>query len=121
MTAQLALYLMILAHFLYDFHWQGDYIAANKGKFHFIMAVHSLTWGMIVYLPLMYFAKNFDVVLLFGLISSHYGMDFIKSMVPVKRKNFYVLYIDQAVHIISIIYVFTIGITGTDVVSMIGN
>lgn len=26
---------VVLAHLLYDFHWQGEFIATNKGKYPF--------------------------------------------------------------------------------------
>ena len=40
---------LLLAHLLYDFHWQGPFIAKNKGKHDFLLAVHCMTWALLLW------------------------------------------------------------------------
>ena len=37
---------LVLAHLMYDFHWQGPFIAEMKGKNWFLLGVHALTWAL---------------------------------------------------------------------------
>ena len=39
---------LLLAHLLYDFHWQGDFVANMKGERWFILVVHALTWTLLL-------------------------------------------------------------------------
>ena len=100
-------YLMILAHLLYDFHWQGSFIADNKGKRIFLLFIHSLTWAMFVGLPMIIFRECsvLLVVNLLFLLVSHFFIDYWKSHKPRTEDNFYLIYIDQALHFLSIVIV----------------
>jgi hypothetical protein len=39
---------LFLAHLLYDFHWQGPFIAEMKGKSWFLLLVHAVTWALLL-------------------------------------------------------------------------
>ena len=95
---------IILAHLLYDFHWQGDFIAMNKGKYIFILFVHCITWALFIWL-IGYFMAGWLVWKLAFLFATHFICDYWKSHQPKTDKNFYLLYIDQAVHLLTLIVV----------------
>ena len=95
---------MLLAHLLYDFHWQGPFISAEKGKRPFLLAVHSATWAFLLcaviavtsslawwHWPLLY--------------ATHYIVDFWKSQQPKTDETFWMIYVDQALHLVSIVIV----------------
>ena len=44
--------ILVLVHLLYDFHWQGPFIAEMKGKSWFLLGVHSLTWALCLWVTL---------------------------------------------------------------------
>jgi len=90
---------MILAHLLYDFHWQGEFISNNKGKKIFLLFVHALTWSMFVGIPFM-LCKNW-IAFLF-LFVSHFFTDMWKSKQEKNDENFYKIYIDQGIHFVTI-------------------
>lgn len=100
----MTLYLMLLAHLLYDFHWQGAFIADNKGKKLFLLFIHAITWTMLVALPLIYF-NDFAVWKFSLLFFSHFFCDMWKSKQPRTDENFKLIYIDQAIHLVSILVV----------------
>lgn len=104
------IYLMLLAHLLYDFHWQGSFIAENKGKRPFLLLVHVTTWTMLVSLPLIYLGKLHPPSVLYTFIGllflSHLASDNWKSQLPKTDEYFWAIYVDQAVHFGSI---FVIG------------
>lgn len=95
---------MLLAHLLYDFHWQGPFIADNKGKRLFLLFVHAITWTMFVYLPLYYFGQPAIWKFVF-LFATHFFCDMWKSKQARTEENFKLIYIDQAIHFISILAV----------------
>lgn len=95
---------MLLAHLLYDFHWQGSFIADNKGKRIFLLFIHALTWTMFVSLPLFYF-NDFAIWKILFLFGTHFVCDYWKSHQPRTEENFYLIYIDQLVHLASILLV----------------
>lgn len=96
------LYLMLLAHLLYDFHWQGQFIADNKGKRPFLLFIHAITWTMIVCLPLFYY-NNFTWLSFWFLFITHFFTDMWKSKQPKTDNNFYLIYIDQVIHFLTIL------------------
>jgi hypothetical protein len=98
---------MILAHLLYDFHWQGAFIADNKGKRLFLLFIHALTWTMLVSLPLFYLGGYALWKILF-LFITHFFIDMWKSKQPKTDDNFYLIYIDQALHFATILIVILI-------------
>jgi len=101
----IALYYMILSHLLYDFHWQGEFIANNKGKRIFLLFIHALTWAMIVGVPLVILGKYWWILFLF---ITHFITDYWKSHQPRIESNFYLIYIDQSIHFLTIFIVWFI-------------
>ena len=97
------LYFMLLAHLLYDFHWQGSFIADNKGKRLFLLFIHAITWAMFVSSPLIYFQDSEIVVKCIFLFTTHFVIDYWKSHQPRSEETFYLIYIDQGLHLISIL------------------
>ena len=90
--------IVLLAHLLYDFHWQGEYIAKGKNNSLFLLFIHSLTWALIISFSLQYIGLlvvgNFTFLLI-----SHFVVDYYKT------KNVYGIYIDQTLHLITLITV----------------
>ena len=101
-TTSILFLIVLLIHLLYDFHWQGDFIATNKGKRIFILVVHCLTWGLFIWLA-GYFLADWHVWKLAFLFVTHFASDYWKSHQPQTERNFYFIYIDQTVHLASII------------------
>jgi len=93
--------LLILAHLLYDFHWQGSFIAENKGKYVFILAVHALTWACLLSAVLMFYGRLLPWHLVF-LAMTHFVCDGWKCQMPKDDKHFWALYVDQAIHFATI-------------------
>lgn len=96
---------MILAHLLYDFHWQGDFIGQYKSKYDFLLLVHSTTWALLISAVLYYFGI-FLVWKFFFLWITHHVIDYWKCR---KLDKTYALtsdlWIDQALHLITIVAV----------------
>ena len=90
--------ILLLAHLLYDFHWQGDYIAKGKNDSLFLLFIHSLTWALIISFALQYIGLfvvgNFSFLLI-----SHLLIDFYKT------RNVYGIYVDQTLHLITLVIV----------------
>lgn len=101
--------LVLLAHLLYDFHWQGQFIADNKGKRIFLLFIHCLTWALIVWL-IGYFLGGWHWWKLVFLFVTHFGSDYWKSHQPRKDELFYQIYIDQSIHLLSLIIVCLVGV-----------
>jgi hypothetical protein len=95
---------LLLAHLLYDFHWQGPFIAENKGKRPFLLFVHSLTWSMLLCFVLYLFGVLSWWQLPF-LLFMHGITDYWKSHLPHDDAHFYLIYIDQAIHVMTILVV----------------
>ena len=100
----MTLYYMLLAHLLYDFHWQGQFRADNKGKRIFLLFIHALTWAMIVSVPLIVLQGLIIWKPIF-LFITHFFIDMWKSRQPRTDDNFYLIYIDQFAHLITILSV----------------
>jgi len=96
------LYLLILTHLLYDFHWQGPYIAAEKGKDGFLLLVHALTWTLLLG-SVLWFCGAFMWWKIGFLLATHFVIDRWKA----KSKNApaYYLYIDQGLHLVTMLIV----------------
>ncbi len=97
------LYILVLLHLLYDFHWQGDYIANEKAIIPLLMVVHVLTWTMLMGAALHYFGMlaAWKLVVLFV---SHYCSDNWKCHLP-KSKAMWPVYLDQSIHALSLVVV----------------
>lgn len=100
---------LLLIHLLYDFHWQGSFIADYKSKSWFILGVHSITWGLCIYGVMYLFAEQQPWMLPF-LIGTHFVIDAWKtrwtSLAPLGAA----LWIDQLLHLITLLIIwFGIG------------
>lgn len=95
---------LLLAHLLYDFHWQGPFIAENKGKHDFLLAVHCMTWALLLWAVLAVTGYN-SWWKLGVLYATHYFIDYWKSHKPQTPENFKLIYVDQALHLVTIILV----------------
>jgi hypothetical protein len=103
-------YWMLLLHLLYDFHWQGQFIGEYKGKYPFIMFIHSLTYGLIVSLPYV-FSRNILALLIsiFSLTISHYFIDSLKNTwMKAFGEEMWLVYIDQFLHLLMLVSIFFI-------------
>jgi len=98
------LYLLLLAHLLYDLHWQGPFIAEFKGKYDFILFIHALTWTMLLGLPL--WALSAFTWWKFGfLLVTHLFIDRWKARKPKDRAHWNLIYVDQALHLVTMLIV----------------
>ena len=95
---------VLLAHLLYDFHWQGPFIADNKGQRPFLLVVHALTWALLVGAVLWWFGALawWHVPFLFV---SHAVTDQWKAGQPRTPENWNLIYVDQGIHLASLIVV----------------
>ena len=96
---------LLLAHLLYDFHWQGSFISNMKGKSWFLLGIHALTWALVLWFTLALFgnATSGDLVWLFV---THFAIDawkarYNKRFAPLGAA----LWIDQGLHICSLLVV----------------
>jgi len=96
--------LVLLAHLLYDFHWQGPFIAEFKGKYDFILFVHALTWTLILCVPL-YALGTFAWWKLGFLFITHFFIDRWKARKPKTPENWNLIYVDQGLHLLTMIIV----------------
>ena len=95
---------MLLLHLLYDFHWQGPFIAEYKGKYDFILAVHALTWAMLLCVP-WYFAGALTWGVFAWLFVTHALIDRWKARKPRTPETWPLIYVDQALHLVTMIFV----------------
>ena len=94
---------LLLSHLIYDFHLQGD-VGKLKRKSTFILFIHALTWGLVLSAVLIYF-ENFAIWKLVFLIVTHFLIDRWKIKLPKSSDYFWAVYIDQCLHLISIVVV----------------
>jgi hypothetical protein len=99
----MTLYFLLLAHLLYDFHWQGEYIATNKKSNLFILAIHALTWAMLLGAVLC-FTGEFSLSKVGFLFVSHFVIDLIKCRAKNGQSMMW-LYIDQSLHFVTMLIV----------------
>lgn len=95
---------VLLAHLLYDFHWQNDFIAQYKGKRVFILMVHALTWAVFISLVL-YLTGIFLWWKLVFLFITHCLIDKWKCQLPKTDDYFWGIYVDQGLHSLTLILV----------------
>ena len=95
MTAELV-FIALLVHLLYDFHWQGEYVRIGKEKSVGLLFVHALTWGMLM-TSVLYLFGIYAVWKIAFLIATHFVIDWItvqKRLIP--------RWLDQALHLVTI-------------------
>lgn len=95
---------VLLAHLLYDFHWQGVFIGENKGKYPFVMFIHVLTWTLLIS-SVLYLCGLFAVWKLLFLFTTHMLLDSWKSKLPQNDEYIWAIYVDQGGHFLSLIAV----------------
>ena len=88
----------LLAHLLYDFHWQGPFIADNKGKYPFLLVVHALTWTMLLG-AVLWACGALSWWQLPFLFVTHAVTDNWKARQPKTPDRFWLIYIDQFIHL----------------------
>jgi hypothetical protein len=100
-----AFWWLLLAHLIYDWHWQGITVGVMKGRSHFVMGVHCLTWAMILTSILWYRGYPYEVLepTLIFLFVTHWAIDGWKCSLP-KDKVFsnWALCLDQGGHLVTI-------------------
>lgn len=95
---------ILLAHLLYDFHWQGQFVADMKGKSPFILCVHAGTWALLLWFTLYLFGASAWWHLPF-LLATHALTDNWKARQPRTPETWRFIYVDQAIHLATIIIV----------------
>ena len=95
---------LLLAHLLYDFHWQGAFVADMKGESWFILAVHCLTWALLL-AAVLYGFGALAVWHLPFLFAAHMISDAWKSRQPKTPATWHYIYYDQASHLVAILIV----------------
>jgi len=91
---------LLLAHLLYDFHWQGAFIAEMKGKSWFLLGVHSLTWALLLGGVLLHISEPQWWIIPF-LAVSHFGIDAWKARYTKLPTLGCALWIDQVLHLVT--------------------
>lgn len=97
--------LLVLAHLLYDFHWQGPFIAEMKGKNGFLLAVHAWTWAGLMCAALIYSGARFLPWYPYFLGITHLFIDSWKCHQTRFDPLGKALYIDQALHLVTLVVV----------------
>lgn len=97
---------LFLAHFLYDFHWQGDFVGKYKGKSIFVLLIHAFTWGGLLSFVL-YLFGDFSWGVFIWLTLTHAVIDYGKAslLTGVEQEDKYLLYVDQILHAFTMIVV----------------
>ena len=95
---------VLLTHLLYDFHWQGPFIAENKGRYDFLLGVHALTDALFAGAALWFLGSVawWHIPFLFV---THFFCDRWKCQQPKTPELFYLIYIDQGFHLATLIVV----------------
>ena len=93
---------LVLLHLLYDFHWQGDFIAKGKASSLFLLTVHAATWALIIWAGLYFFGAATWPKLGY-LLGTHWIVDLWK--VRYAPTSSWALWVDQAVHVATIVVV----------------
>ncbi len=94
---------LILAHLVGDFVMQTDFMAKMKGQNNFILLVHVTTWTLVcsVTLDLLHLFQWWHLPWLLG---THILMDWIKChKMPAKDGLGWCLWVDQSVHVVSLL------------------
>lgn len=101
---------LLLAHLLYDFHWQGAFIAEMKGKSWFLLGVHSLTWALLLG-AILFHASGLCWWTIPFLAVTHFVIDAWKARYTELPPLGVALWIDQALHLVTMLVVAVIGMT----------
>lgn len=91
--------LLLLFHFWYDYHVQGNYISAGKRTSNWLLGVHSTTWTLTVSVPL-YLVGTLTIEQFVMLWLTHTAMDWTKCHRLPNTRTYEVL--DQVVHLVTL-------------------
>jgi len=95
---------LVLAHLLYDFHWQGPFISEMKRKSWFLLGVHALTWALLL-ASVLWWRGGLCVWHLPFLFLTHFGIDAWKARYTKLPALGLALWIDQALHALTMLIV----------------
>ena len=97
-----------LANYLGDYPLQGSFLANMKGKYDYLLFVHSFIWASVVSLPLMYY-NDFTYGKFIFLLVGHFFVDRIKARSKSKNDPLgMMLWVDQIAHFLQIVFVISI-------------
>lgn len=90
--------LLIGAHCIADYPLQGEFLANFKGKFDYLLLMHSIIWGTVIAITLKYLGLYADWKFIF-LIAGHFIIDRWKARKEDKTDALtWDLWIDQLLH-----------------------
>lgn len=95
---------LLLVHLLYDFHWQGPFIAEMKAKSWFLLGVHSLTWALLLGAVLWHTGGLSWWTVPF-LAVTHFAIDAWKARYTELPSLGLALWIDQVLHLVTMLIV----------------
>lgn len=96
--------IVLLVHLMYDFHWQGNFIGEWKSKSWFVLFIHCLTYALSIGV-VMHFLGILQWWTISTLLLSHYIIDDWKCKLPPEKLNVQALYVDQAWHLLFLIFI----------------
>lgn len=95
----------IFLHFVADFPLQGDFLANNKGKYDYLLLVHSAIWAGTISIGL-YLTGDFALWKAAFLLVGHFLIDRWKARKKDKTHALtWDLWLDQLLHMVQIWYV----------------
>jgi len=95
--------LLVLIHLLYDFHWQGPFIAEFKARSWFLLGAHALTWALCIMAGLALIGAPLPLWKLAFLFVTHFGIDAWKARYTKLSALGAALWIDQSAHLVTLL------------------
>lgn len=104
--------ILLTAHLLYDFHWQGEFVGGHKKHSVAILFVHALTWALVLSVALIMYGV-FTLFALSFLFMTHFLIDLFKAQFGKGRfldsdslfGVHWSVVVDQLAHMVSIAFV----------------
>lgn len=96
---------LLFAHYIGDIALQSDWQANNKARYWYVMLSHCMIWTACICVALQ-FLGVFEYWKVAFLIVGHWLADSIKARQPKTPENWWMIYPDQAWHLIQLIIVF---------------
>lgn len=101
---------LILLHFLYDIHLQGDFVMKMKNKSKFMLFVHSLTYSLLLSVTTWKYTASavMSTVAFILFLVTHYVVDGWKErVVGDKNRADYIpaLILDQTYHVVIVVII----------------
>ena len=109
------LVVMVLLHFLYDIHLQGEFVMKMKNKSKFMLFVHSLTYSLLLSVVTWKYMGTVGITLIAFVLFlvTHYVVDGWKErVVGDKNRADYIpaLMLDQAYHVVIVVILINVQI-----------